>query len=69
MQLRKLAGASTWRFGNGVRFQILLDNSEALFQVWNDAITQKSKHVDVHFHYVKARKDMFARCSIAEQTS
>jgi hypothetical protein len=39
----------------------------------NDAITQKSKHVDVHFHYVKTvvrhGKVMFAACSTAEQAA
>jgi hypothetical protein len=67
--LRRLLGD----LGMDVCFQILVDNSGALFQVQNDAITQKSKHVDVHFHYVKTvvrhGKVMFAACSTAEQAA
>jgi hypothetical protein len=64
--LRRLLGD----LGMHVCFQILVDNSGALFQVQNDAITQKSKHVDVHVKtVVRHGKVMFAACSTAEQAA
>jgi hypothetical protein len=65
--LRRLLGY----FGLDVLFQIFLDISGALcqLQVQTDAITQRIKHVDVDFHYVKTvvrhGNVTFAGCSTA----